>query len=258
MVELPFQTLAGKVAIVTGSSRGLGATMATDLAKRGAKVVITYTSPNSKSKAEELVKEIKSYGNGSDAIAVGGDLGQVGTPDHIVKQTLEAFGPKIDVLVNNAGVEIQKPMVEITAEDHDKLYNVNVRAPHLMTRAVAPHLRTPARIINLSSIGARSKFENCSLYISSKSALEGATRVWAEEFGKSGTTVNAVAPGPVQSDMLANFPQKLIDMQKEATAVERRLGTPQDIANIVAWLAGNESGWVSGQTINASGGYTMY
>jgi len=258
MVELSHQTLAGKVAIVTGSSRGLGANMATDLAKRGAKVVITYTSPNSKSKAEDLVKEIQSYGNGSDAIAVGGDLGKVETPDHIVKQTLGAFGDKIDILVNNAGVEIQKPMVEITAEDHDKLYNVNVRAPHLMTRAVAPHLRTPARIINLSSIGARLGLENCSLYCSSKAALEGATRVWATEFGPKGTTVNCVAPGPVQSDMLANFPQKIIDMQKEQTAVEKRLGTSQDIANIVAWLAGPESGWVSGQCISASGGYSMY
>jgi len=258
MVELPHQTLTGKVAIVTGASRGLGATIATDLAKRGARVVLSYTSANSKSKAENTVNEIKSYGNGSDAIAVCGDLGQVETPDDIVKQTLEAFGPHIDILVNNAGVELQKPMVEITAADHDKLYNVNVRAPHLLTRAVTPHLRTPARIINVSSIAARSKYANCSLYVSSKAALEGATRVWAEEFGNSGTTVNAVAPGPIMTDMLANFPQEAIDIQKEAASVERRLGTPQDIANVVAWLAGNESGWISGQTINASGGNTMY
>lgn len=232
--------------------------MATDLAKRGAKVVITYTSPNSKAKAEDLIKEIKSHGNGADAIAVGGDLGKPETPEHIVEQTIEAFGDKIDILVNNAGIEIQKPVTEITAEDHDKLYNINVRAPHLMTKAVTPHLRTPARIINTSSIGARLGLPNNSLYCSSKSALEGATRVWATELGLKGTTVNCVAPGPVQTDMLDSLPKKLVEFQKEQTPVEKRIGTVQDIANIVAWLAGPESGWVSGQVISASGGFSMY
>ena len=210
MVQLPPQTLANKVAIVTGASRGLGSTMATSLAKRGAKVVLTYTSPSSKSKADTLVAEIKGYSNGSDAIAIAGELAQIETPAHIVSHTLSAFGAHIDILVNNAAVETQKYLVDITAADHDALFAVNVRAPLLLTAAVVPHLRAPGRIINITSIAARARFATCSLYVAAKAALEGYTRVWAEELGAKGTTVNAVAPGPVESDMLNNFPRDLV------------------------------------------------
>ncbi|KAL9105401.1 MAG: hypothetical protein Q9227_009419 [Pyrenula ochraceoflavens] len=252
------QTLTNKVAIVTGSSRGLGAAMALNLAQRGAKVVITYTSPSSSSKASDLISQIRSLNNGSAAIAVQADLKLLDSPSKIVKATTDAFGPKIDILVNNAGVEQANSLKDITPEDYSSVYDLNVRGVIFMTQAVLPHLRAPARIINTSSVGARQGFPHFSLYVSSKAALEGLTRVWADELGGDGTTVNAVAPGPVQSDMLDNLPKELIDIQKKQTAVQRRVGTSEEVASTVGWLAEGTSSWVSGQTINLSGGYSMY
>lgn len=180
------------------------------------------------------------------------------TPAAIVKATTEAFGPYIDVLVNNAAVQVTRELAAITREDFDKTYNTNIAGIMFLTQAVLPHLRSPGRIINISSVGARSGFASLSLYSSSKGALEALTRSWAGELGKDGTTVNAVAPGPVQSDMLDTIPPAIVKAQKEGTPVEQRVGTPREIADVVSWLASNESSWVSGQTINVSGGWTMY
>lgn len=115
-----------------------------------------------------------------------------------------------------------------------------------------------SRVINISSVGGRAGFANLSLYTSSKAALEGLTRSWAGELGSNGTTVNAVAPGPVQSEMLDSIPKEIVQLQKASTPVEKRVGTPQEVSNVVSWLAGEESAWVSGQTVNVSGGWTMY
>jgi len=221
-------------------------------------VVIAYTSASSKPKADSMIDEIGKLGNQSKATSVCQILTNLDAAPTLVSATLDAFGPHIDILVNNAAVELAKPMTEITADDFANVYNLNVRAVHLLTQAVVPHLRAPGRIINISSVGARAGFANLSMYCSSKAALEGLTRCWAAELGKDGTTVNAVAPGPVESDMLANIPKEIVDMQKANTAVQKRVGTPQEIADVVSWLAGGESGWVSGQVVNASGGWTMY
>lgn len=221
-------------------------------------VVITYTSTSSSSKASDLVSRIQSLGNGSDAVSVQADLKLLDSPAKIVKATVDAFGPKIDVLVNNAGVQIGKPLKDITPDNYSFIYDVNVRAVIFMTQAVLPHLRSPGRIINVSSVGAREGFTPMSLYISSKSALEGLTRSWAHELGDDGTTVNAIAPGPVQSDMLDEIPKDILDIQKVQTAVQKRVGTSEEIANTVSWLADETTSWVSGQVINLSGGCSMY
>lgn len=253
------QTLVNKVAIVTGATRGLGATMVLDLAARGARVAITYTSPSSESKANELVKQISSIQNGSKMIGIRADASDPASASKIVQETTAAFGEKsIDILVNNAGIEVAKELKDITKEDFERIYAINVLHPILLTQAVLPHLRTPGRIINISSVGARSGFASLSLYTSSKAALEGLTRSWAAELGKDGTTVNAVAPGPVQSEMLEKIPKEIVEMQKANTPVQKRLGEPQEVADVVSWLASPESGWVSGQVINVSGGWTMY
>jgi 3-oxoacyl-[acyl-carrier protein] reductase len=207
---------------------------------------------------DDLISQIAKLDNNAAAIAICGDLRNIEVPAQIVRETISAFGIHIDILVNNAGKELAKPMTEITAEEFTDVYNLNVRAVHLLTQAVAPHLRAPARIINISSVGARAGFANLSAYCSSKAALEGLTRVWAAEFGANGTTVNAVAPGPVESDMLANIPKEIVDMQKGSTPVQKRVGTPQEVADVVSWLASVESSWVSGQVLNVSGGWTMY
>ena len=171
--------------------------------------------------------------------------------------TREAFGDKIDILVNNAGVLFNKSVVETTAEDYAAIFDVNVRGPLLLTGAVVPHLRAPGRIINMSSVGSRTCFANLSLYTGSKAAIEGMTRSLAQELGGAGHTVNAVAPGPVESEMLADVPKEIVQGQLKQTAVEKRVGTVDDVARIVAWLCGEDAKWVSGQTISASGGFLM-
>ncbi|KAG9380551.1 FabG Dehydrogenase [Pyrenophora tritici-repentis] len=249
--------LQGKVAIVTGASRGIGAGLALELARRGAKVALVYTSPKSGNLVEEVASNIKALGNGSDSTVIQADLRHVDTPSKIVGATREAFGDKIDILVNNAGVLTAKAVTETTAEDYAAIFDVNVRAPLLLTGAVAPHLRAPGRIINMSSIGARKCFANFSLYAGSKAAIEGITRSLAQELGEAGHTVNAVAPGPVESDMLSDVPKEIVEDQLKQTAVERRVGTVDDVSRIVAWLCGEDAKWVSGQTISASGGFLM-
>jgi 3-oxoacyl-[acyl-carrier protein] reductase len=267
-------TLKDKVAIVTGASRGIGAGLALELAHRGAKVgprtyestkqtthqrqvTLVYTSPKSRELSKKIAADIKALDNGSDAQIVQADLSKIDAPKKIVQATLEAFGDKIDILVNNAGVLFSKPITETTAEDYAALFDVNVRAPLLMTAAVVPHLHAPGRIINLSSVGARFGPPQMALYAASKAAIEGMTRSLAHELGDVGHTVNAVAPGPTESEMLDDVPKDIVETQLKTTAVEHRVGTVDDIARIVAFLASEDARWVSGQTISASGGFLL-
>ena len=196
----------------------------------------------------------------SECIGVRADLRDATSPAEIIRQGVDAFGSQVDIVVNNAGAEIVKPHNEITADDFDSIYHLNVLAPLLLLQAAKPHLPSSGggRIINIGSVGARSGFKNLSLYCSSKAALEGMTRCWATELGQEGHTVNTVNPGPIQSDMLDNIPQDIVNMQKEQTPAGKRLGTVDDVAQIVAWLASEESRWVTGQSLSASGGWAMY
>lgn len=181
-------------------------------------------------------------------------------PQQIIDSLIEATNDSlaIDILVNNAGLERVKSLAELTVDDYDAVYNLNVRGAILLTQAVLPYLQPNGRIINLSSVGSREGFPGLGLYCSSKAALEGLTRVWAAELGHKGVTVNAVNPGPVQSEMLDNIPKDIVEMQKKKTPVGNRLGIPEEVAAVVSWLAGEDSRWVSGQAISASGGYSMY
>ncbi|ETN40540.1 uncharacterized protein HMPREF1541_04817 [Cyphellophora europaea CBS 101466] len=256
MADLPPQTLTGKVAIVTGSARGLGASMALDLASRGASVVITYTSASSDSIASDLASRISSLANSSSAIAVRANMSDPSAPDTIVKATVEAFG-HIDILVNNAAIQVTRSLKDISTADYESVYAANIRGVIFLTQVVLRHFRAPGRIVNISSVGARLGFAELSLYCSSKAGLEGLTRSWAGELGEDGTTVNAVAPGPVQSEMLESIPKELVARQKEDTPVEKRLGTPEEVSRVVCWLASEDASWVTGQTINCSGGFSM-
>lgn len=242
---------------MTGSSRGIGEAIAFGLAAHGAKVTITYSSDRSKKGADALVSRIKNETN-SSAIDVQCDLKSPDAPKKIVDATTKAFGDHIDILVNNAAIISDKYAQDITADHFDEVFHTNVRAPLFMLQAVLPYLRKPGRIINLSSVGARQGYPGVGAYAASKAAIEGFTRVWAAELGKDGTTVNAVNPGPVQSEMLDRVAPEIVKPQLVATAVEQRAGKPEEIAEIVAFLASSASSWVSGQCISSSGGYAQY
>ncbi|RLL95289.1 hypothetical protein CFD26_102394 [Aspergillus turcosus] len=250
--------LGGKVAIVTGGSRGIGECIAFALAENGAKVSVTYTSPGSEKRLGALIERINALGNGASAIAVKADLRDPASPGQIVARTIQEFGNRIDILVNNAGVELVKNVEDVSVADFSFVYDLNVRAPILMLQAVLPYLRAPGRIINIGSVGGRSGFKKLSVYCSSKAALEGLTRCWAAELGGAGHTVNSVNPGPVQTELMDNIPKETIEMQKAQTPIENRVGTVEDIAPVVVWLASEESRWITGQVISASGGWAMY
>ena len=251
-------TLQGKTAIVTGASRGIGAQIALVLAQRGAKVAITFTSSSSEAGVDRLIESISALCNGSVAIKVQADLRRQEAPERIVQASRLAFGDQIDILINNAGYQAAKGLADITPDDFSTTYDLNVRAVILMCKAVLPFLRPPGRIINVSSVGSRCGFKELSLYCSSKAAVESLTRCYAAELGSAGHTVNTVNPGPVQTDLLNGVPQSIIDMQQASTPLENRLGTTDDVAQIVGFLAEESSRWVTGQAISASGGWSMY
>ena len=219
---------------------------------------MTFTSPNSEKSVDELVARIEQLQNGSAAAKVQADLRQVDAPRKIVQATRSAFGDHIDILINNAGGELVRGLGDITVDDFSYVYDLNVRAVLLMSQEVLPYLRPPGRIINVSSVGARLGFKELSLYCSSKAAVEGMTRCFAAELGPQGHTVNAVNPGPVQTDVLDGIPKEIVEMQKKSTPVENRLGTTDDIAQIVGFLSEGSSRWITGQAISASGGFAMY
>ncbi|KFY86919.1 hypothetical protein V500_07311 [Pseudogymnoascus sp. VKM F-4518 (FW-2643)] len=260
----PLQTLKGKVAIVTGSSRGIGAAIALELAKRGAKVVITFVSPSSEKLADEVVSTINGLQNGAAAIKVQADMAQLESPKKIVDATLAAFGSSIDILVNNAGVECSKPLSELALADYNYCMDVNVRGVLFMTQAVIPHLQQPGRIINLGSVLGRVGNAGTSIYAASKAAVEGLTRGWASELSPLGHTVNTIAPGLTETDMMAEVMKKqgpaaeqALAIQKMLTPLEHRLGQAEDIALTVVMLAESNSRWITGQSIQASGGLYM-
>ncbi|MCJ1468008.1 hypothetical protein MMC07_006634 [Pseudocyphellaria aurata] len=250
-------SLQGKVAIVTGASRGIGARLALELATRGAKVVITYTSSSSDERAEELVSKIKALKNGSTAIKVRSDLRQIESPEQIVEATRSAFGDHIDILVNNAGTGHIKTITETTVEDYASLFDLNVRGLFLMTKAVVPHLRAPGRIINIGSIGGSIGTAGFSTYSATKGAVGGLTRSWAAELGPAGHSVNSVNPGVVITELVDILPPGFLEGQNALTPMENRSGSVDDIAQIVGFLAEDGSRWITGQSISATGGQYM-
>ncbi|CEL02519.1 Putative Catalytic activity: scytalone NADP = 1 [Aspergillus calidoustus] len=250
-------SLQGKIAIVTGGARGIGAGIARSLSKEGAKVAFNYVSPSSKLAADNLVEELRQAGK--EAVAVQADVTELSAPGTIIQATLSSFKTDhIDILVNNAGAGDNRPLEEVTLEIYTKLMDVNVRAVVFMTQAVLPFISHGGRIINLSSISARGGYATQSVYAASKAAVEGLTRVWATELGhKYGITVNAVNPGPVDTDMYqAAGPVHLARMEEENKKVPagQRCGTVEDIGDIVTFLSEERSRWVTGDVICANGG----
>ncbi|KAG9866172.1 NAD(P)-binding protein, partial [Aureobasidium melanogenum] len=251
-------SLNGKIAIVTGGARGIGAAIVLALASEGAKVAFNYVSDNSAPKAEDLVKAIRS--NGGDAVCVQADMADASAPSRIVQITFQAFATdRIDILVNNAGLGKNTPLRDVTPEEYEKLMNVNVRAVIFMTQKVLPYLKGSSnRIINLSSISARGGYATQTVYAATKAAVEGFTRVWAKELGHThNVTVNAVNPGPVDTDMYRAAGEvhlARMEEQNKAVPAAPRCGTGQDVADIITFLCSEKARWITGDVICANGG----
>ncbi|KAJ8098122.1 putative oxidoreductase [Lipomyces tetrasporus] len=253
-------SLSGKVAIVTGAARGIGASIALKLAQEGAKVAITYATSSSTPKAAALVSRLSELG--TSGIAIQADLADDTAPNQIVAKTLSGFGvDHIDILVNNAGVADVHPVEEVTRDMYDNVFAINTRAVFFMTQAVLPYISKGGRIIHVSSTNARTGMPGTAVYSASKVALEAFTRVMAAEFGpKYGVTVSAVNPGPVATDMYLSAPDTLRETMDELVKnvpAGGRMGTPEDIADIVSFLASENSRWVSGNVVTANGGMVM-
>lgn len=246
------QPLAGKVALITGASKGIGAATALELATLGAKVVINYSSDSKP--AEELVQKI-----GSDkAIAIKANAGSVPDIERLVQETV-SWGGKIDILIPNAGISIMKTVEQTSEEDFQRTYDLNVKGPYFLVQKALPHLPSGSHVILLSTslCGVSTITPNYLLYTSSKGAVEQMTRILAKDLGTKGINVNAVAPGPTATDLFFNGKtQQLVDMIA-STNPFKRLGQPEEIARAIAYLSGEGGSWVNGQILRVNGGMTV-
>jgi 3-oxoacyl-[acyl-carrier protein] reductase len=246
--------LQGKVAVVTGASKGIGASIAKHLAAEGASVVVNYAS--SKKGADIVVEEITKAGG--KAIAVGANVAIKSEIDQLFAQTKAAYG-KVDILVNNAGVYEFAPLEAITEESFGKHFNLNVFGLILTTQeAVKLFPETGGSIINLSSVAARG-LPGATVYCATKGAVNAITGSLAKELGAKKIRVNGIAPGMVATEGTATMgitgPEAEFRKQYEAQAALHRIGEPKDIATAVTFLASEDSSWVTGETLYVSGGF---
>lgn len=243
--------LTGKVAIVTGASKGIGAAIAKTLAKEGASVVVNYASD--KAGADAVVKAITDAG--SKAVAVQGNVAKGADAQAIVDAAIKNFG-KLDVLVNNSGVYEMRPLEAIDEAHFHKQFDVNVLGLLLVTQAAAKHLPKGGSIINIGSLASRITPPASAVYTATKGAVDAITGVLSLELGAKGIRVNALNPGLVETEGTHSAGFIGSDFHKGAVAATPlgRTGQPQDIADAAVFLASDDSGWINGQLINAAGG----
>jgi len=241
--------LSGKVAIITGGSRGIGRAVAQRLARDGASVVINYVK--SKDRADELVKAIEDAGG--SALALQADVTDPGQIERLFDRGMQHFG-KVDILVNSAGIRISKKIIDLTEADFDRLFAVNLKGTFFACQQAARCMASGARIINISTTITRMIVPEYSIYTASKAAVDQITRVLAKELGDRQITVNAVAPGSIDTDLFrAGRTPEQIEEQAQMPALGR-LGEVNDIADVIAFLASDDARWITGQTIHANGG----
>jgi 3-oxoacyl-[acyl-carrier protein] reductase len=243
--------LKGKVAIVTGASKGIGAAIAKSLAAEGASVVVNYAS--SKAGADVVVSEIEKAGG--KAVAVRGDVSKAADAKAIVDGAIEHFG-KLDILVNNSGVYEFGALDDITEEHFHKQFNVNVLGLLLTTQAAARHLGEGGSIINIGSLVTRIVPAASSVYTGTKGAVDAITGVLSQELGPRKIRVNAVNPGMVETEgtHTAGFIGSDFEKHAVSTTPLGRIGQPNDIASIVTFLASDDSYWLTGEHLFAGGG----
>jgi 3-oxoacyl-[acyl-carrier protein] reductase len=238
-----------KVAIITGSSRGIGRAIAVRLAHHGFAVVVNFVSDAGE--AKKAVDEIRAAGN--QAIAVQADVSKTMDVTRLFDEAEHAFGG-IDVLVNNAGVMPLKPIVEMETELFERTFAINVRGTFNTLKQAAGRLRWGGRIVNLSSASVALGMPMHAVYNASKAAVDALTKTVANELRWKNITVNAVAPGPTETKVV--FDRNNVERieQLDGMTPLEGIGTPEDVANVVAFLAGPDGGWINGQTIRSNGG----
>ena len=243
--------LDNKVILVTGASKGIGSAIAKAMAKAGASVVVNYLS--SSSDAQDVVTAIRQAGG--DAISVQGDVSKPQDALQIVEAALSSFG-RLDCLVNNSGVYHYAPLEAITEEDFHRQFNVNVFGLLMVTQAAVPHLPPGSTIINIGSLVSRLTPSGSAVYSATKAGVDAITGVLAEELGPFGIRVNSINPGLTETEgtHAAGFigTEKQIERTKQSPL--SRIGQPKDIADIAVFLASEESGWLTGEILIASGG----
>ena len=250
--------LAGKVALVTGASRGIGRAIAMRLAAEGATLAVNYAK--SADKARAVVDAI--HAAGGKAKAYQADVAHVSQVRDMFTQVMHAWGG-IDIVVSNAGVEHFAPIGEVTEEDYDRVMSINTRGQFFVMQQAAMHVRSGGAIMAMSSISAAKGFSKHAIYSGSKAAVEGFVRCLAAELGPRNITVNVIAPGGTKSDMYdANAPH-YVNPQSTATVDEQiagmsplqRVATPEDIANTAFFLASGDGNWYTGQVLRPCGGF---
>ena len=246
------QVLAGKVAVVTGASKGIGAATAKALAAHGAAVIVNYAS--SKAGAEAVVDEIRK--GGGKAVAIKGDVSQAADAQALIEAAVKNFG-HLDILVNNSGIYRLRPLAELTEEEFHAHFNVNVLGVLLTTQAALKYLAEGGSVINIGS-GVTTLFPaNSVIYTGTKGAVDAITGVLANELGPQKIRVNSVNPGVVETE--GTVAVGLIGSDFEKMAISRaalgRTGQPDDIADIVVFLASDASRWLTGEHLLASGGF---
>ncbi|MCH0570381.1 SDR family oxidoreductase [Streptomyces sp. MUM 136J] len=245
----------GRTALVTGGSRGIGRAVSRRLAGDGALVAVHYGHDHAA--AERTVKEIGA--DGGRAFAVHAELGVPGDAAALwaaFDRELAAYDapPGLDILVNNAGITLPRPIEQVTEDDYDRVFAVNTRAPFFITQQALVRLRDGGRIVNVSSGAARIAYPAIVAYSMTKAALDHLTLSLAQQLGPRGITVNTVAPGFTETEINPTLRDPLVRQTLAGASVFNRLGAPADIADVVAFLAGDDARWVTGQWIDATGG----
>jgi glucose 1-dehydrogenase len=253
----PQGRLAGRVALVTGSSKGIGRGIATRFAREGADVVINYHSDLAG--ADETAAEARAAGH--RAVVIRANVGSVADVTRLIEEAVAAMG-RLDVLVNNAGIETEAPFWEVTEEDYDRVLDVNLKGPFFATQAMVRYLRAAGRggrIINISSVHEELPFPHYAAYCASKGGLKMMTRTLAVELGPLGITINGIAPGAIETPMnraLLRDEPRLRQLLRQIPL--GRMGQPHDVAGLATFLASDEAAYVTGATFTVDGGLTWF
>lgn len=244
--------LAGKVAVVTGASKGIGAAIAKQLAADGASVVVNYAS--SKAGADKVVSEIAAQGG--KAVAVQADVAKKADIERLFAETKKAYG-KLDVLVNNAGIYEFLLLEQVTEEHFHKQFNLNVLGLVLTTQEALKQFPGTSSIINISSVAATSPGPGGSIYSATKAAVNAVTQSLAKELGSRKIRVNNISPGMIETEGVhaAGFAQSDFRKMIEAQTPLGRIGQPDEVATVATFLASADSGWITGETFHVAGGY---